>query len=83
MTVKGRVAQALLSLKNKFGLNEEGCIDIRLSRQDLASYAGTTYEPVFRIMNELSEENIIQVSGKNIMVLNDEKLESFTKDDGL
>ncbi len=68
MTVKGRVANALLQLQQKFGKSPEGHINILLSRQDLASYAGTTYETVFRIMNELVQEEAIRVEGKYITV---------------
>src|SRR5882762_8727365 len=42
MQVKGRIARALMELREKFGLTQEGFIDIALSRQDLASFAGTT-----------------------------------------
>jgi len=79
MQVKGRMAIALLTLKDKFGVSDKGCIDIRLSRQDLASYAGTTYETVFRVMNEFIEENIISVNGKDISVLDANKLLEFTR----
>nr|WP_240347894.1 Crp/Fnr family transcriptional regulator [Longitalea arenae] len=74
MPVKGRIAQALLSMSAKFGTTAEGFIDITLSRQDLASYTGTTYETVFRIMNELVLEGSIALSGKNISILNADKL---------
>lgn len=80
MSVKGRVAQALLTLKEKFGVTSEGFIDIVLSRQDLASFAGTTYETVFRIMNELTQENILTVSGKNIVIADHEKLVRLTRE---
>ncbi len=79
MPVKGRIAQALLALKDKFGINEEGFIDLVLSRQDLASFAGTTYETVFRILNQFMEENIITASGKDIAIINVEALLNFTK----
>jgi len=79
MQVKGRMAIALLTLKDKFGITENGFINITLSRQDLASYIGTTYETVFRIMNELIEENIVSVTGKDINVLDANKLLEFTK----
>ena len=59
MSVKGRVAQALISLKKQFGTKEDGSINIELSRQDLASYAGATYETVFRVINELLLKEII------------------------
>jgi CRP-like cAMP-binding protein len=74
MPVKGRIAQALLTLHAKFGTTEDGFIDINLSRQDLASYTGTTYETVFRIMNEMVLEGSIALSGKNIRVLDTPKL---------
>jgi len=78
MPVKGRVAQALISLNAKFGLNDEGFIDIELTRQNLASYAGATYETVFRIINELLQDGIIKVKGKLIMILDDARLAALT-----
>ena len=74
MPVKGRIAQALFSLKDKFGLTADGFIDIDLTRQDLASYAGATYETVFRIINDLIQEGIIVTSGKSIKITDPEKL---------
>ena len=69
MPVKGRIAQSLLYLREKFGCTEDGAIDLHLSRQDLASFAGTTYETVFRIMNEFARDELISISGKEICVL--------------
>ena len=80
MPVKGRLAQAILTLKERFGLTDEGFIDILLSRQDLASFAGTTYETVFRIMNELIKDNIIAVAGKNIAIIDSENLIRLTNE---
>jgi len=80
MPVKGRIANALLSLKKKFGVTSEGTINLLLSRQDLASYTGTTYETLFRIMNELAEENAIGLSGKSIIILSEDILLGYTKD---
>ena len=80
LQVKGRIAFSLLSLKAKFGTTPGGSIDILLSRQDLASYAGTTYETVFRILNEFVQDGLIRLEGKNIILLNDKILEGFTKE---
>ena len=77
MPVKGRVANALLSLRSKFGENKEGYVNINLSRQDLASYIGATYETVFRIMTELEEENAIGMDGKNIFIRNESSLHHY------
>lgn len=80
MPVKGRIAQALISLKEQFGTNTEGHIDIELTRQDLASYAGATYETVFRMVNELLSENIITTNAKKISIVNYQKLFALTLD---
>lgn len=80
MQVKGRIAASLLSLKNKFGVTSNGDINIILSRQDLASYSGTTYETVFRILNEFISENIISIKDKNIIIINEIKLENHIKE---
>jgi len=71
MSVKGRVAQALLSLQMQFGNDEDGFLDIELSRQDLASFTGTSYESLFRTINELLTEDVIIVSGKRIAIKNE------------
>jgi len=74
MPVKGRVALALLTLREKFGVQPEGFIDLTLTKQDLASYTGATYETVFRVLNELTGDNMLKMSGKNIGILNEKKL---------
>jgi CRP/FNR family transcriptional regulator len=71
---RGRIAQALLSLQQKFGVDAAGCIDIDISRQDLASYTGTTYEKLFKMLNELADENILAVSKKKIAITDQKKL---------
>jgi CRP-like cAMP-binding protein len=79
MPVKGRIASALLLLKDKFGIAEDGSIDITLNRQDLASYTGTTYETVFRIMSDMVQDGAIAVTGKSICVLDAGKLAEYAK----
>ena len=74
MPVKSRVADALLHLKELFGETEAGFINTNLSRQDLASFAGATYETVFRMINELVKEKLIALSGKSITITNLRKL---------
>jgi len=69
MTVKGRIAQALLTLEEKFGNTAAGYLNITITRQDLASFAGTTYETVFRVLNELADEKAIIADGKEIRIL--------------
>lgn len=78
MSVKGRVAEAFLLLQKQFGVTEEGFINIDLSRQDLASFSGATYETVFRVINELVGEKLISLSGKSISITNMVGLSNLT-----
>lgn len=78
MEVKGRIAETLLVLKNRFGQNEHGFINITLTRQDMASFSGTTYETFFRVITELKRKKIIKLSEKKIAILNEEKLIRLT-----
>jgi CRP-like cAMP-binding protein len=78
MPVKGRVAQALISLHDQFGTRPDRTINIELSRQDLASYAGATYETVFRVLNELLKDNLVKTSGKKISISDRERLLELT-----
>lgn len=71
MSVKGRLAVAILGLRDQFGLDAEGFLNLALSRQDLAAFTGATYETVFRTMNELLTEKLIIVKGKQIGILNE------------
>lgn len=80
MPVKGRLANALLTLKEKFGYDKDGFIAFPLTRQDLASYIGATYETTFRMLNAMIEENLVAVSGKFITLTNEEKLGLLRKE---
>ncbi len=81
MSVKGRLAIALISLKNQFGTDEHGAIRIELSRQDIASVVGATYETVFRIINELIIEKTIVTTKRNIKIVDEKKLHSFAREE--
>ena len=80
MQVKGRVAQALLQLREQFGTSPRGHIGLTLSRQDLASLVGATYETVFRFINELSQEGLILVEDKELAILDADGLKDYTSE---
>lgn len=70
MEVKKRIAQALLEIVSLFGTDAEQYISIPISRQDIASYAGTTYETVFKLFTNLVAKEIITSTGKRIKINN-------------
>jgi CRP-like cAMP-binding protein len=77
MEVKGRIAGALLQMASQFGYDKEKFISTSITRQDIASYAGTTYETVFKFFTELSAAGIISTSGKSIRINDAGKLRKF------
>ena len=79
MDTPGRIAGALLEMRGKFGTNREGYIAMPVSRQDVASYAGTTYETLFKIFTGLKKDKIISTSGKFIRIISEHKLHQFLK----
>ncbi|HVZ55686.1 MAG TPA: Crp/Fnr family transcriptional regulator [Chitinophagaceae bacterium] len=72
--VRGRIAQALLELAGQFGTDKSQYINLSIKRQDIASYAGTTYETVFKFFTWLIREKIITTSGKKIRINQPDRL---------
>lgn len=77
MPVKGRVAEALFTIQEVFGLNAEGYISVPITRLDIACYAGTAYEAVFRLFTKWSGEGIVSTQGKYIRIIDEKKLREF------
>lgn len=77
MEVKGRIANALLDIEAIFGRDSGGRIAMNLTRQDIAAYAGTTYETVFKLFNELIAEGVIVTEGKEIRILQESRLKAL------
>ena len=75
--VKGRISLALLEIEDVFGHNPDGFISLPLTRQDIASFAGTTYETIFKFFIELSDQNILVTAGKSIKINDRKGLEAF------
>lgn len=69
LPVKGRLVRAMFALQEAFGLAEDGFLNVDISRQDIASYAGTTYETVFKIFSEWIGLHYLQSEGKRVKLL--------------
>ena len=77
-SLKERLAELLLMIKNKFGVDADGYIDISLSREEYASIVGTATESVIRLLSEFKSERFINISGKKIAIINEKALEKIT-----
>lgn len=73
-TVKQRIAEAFLYLKNNFGEDEEGFLALTLSREDISNVVGTATESAIRIISEFKKKGLIHTSGKKVGIKNERKL---------
>jgi len=73
-SVKKRLIEILIHLKEEFGLDEEGFINIYLTREELANIAGTATESVIRLLSSLKSKKLLYLKGKKIKILNKKKL---------
>ena len=73
--VRERVAESILILKDVYGYEQNNTvINVSLKRDEIASIAGTSRETVVRLLSEYSDENILEVKGRKINILNLDKL---------
>lgn len=73
-TVRERLAEILLLLEQKLGTNPEGFINISLTREEIANIIGTATESAIRLISEFKNDHLIEVEGRNIKIINHEKL---------
>jgi CRP/FNR family transcriptional regulator len=74
-TVRERLAETILMLKEFSGLEEDGkTLKTMLSREDIANLVGTATETVIRLLSEFKDDGLIELSGKHISILNSQRL---------
>ncbi|MCB0401902.1 MAG: response regulator [Flavobacteriales bacterium] len=73
-SVRKRVADALVELKNKYKDHAEGEFSIAISRNELASLVGTSTETVIRTLSDFKDEGMISIKGSKITLDKPEQL---------
>lgn len=67
-TVRERLAEILIHLKNDFGLDENNILQISLTREELANIVGTATESVIRLLSEFKQDQLIELNGRKIRI---------------
>ena len=73
-SVRKRVAEALVTLSNRYKKDGEQQFSMNISREDLANLAGTATETTIRMLSDFKEEGLIDIKGGTISVSNYDKL---------
>lgn len=69
-TVRERLAEILLLLKDSFELDQSKTLQISLTREELANMIGTATESVIRLLSEFKQDKLIELQGRKIKLLN-------------
>ncbi|MDR2498159.1 MAG: Crp/Fnr family transcriptional regulator [Tannerellaceae bacterium] len=78
--IRGRLAEALLFLKDSYGFETDGStISIYLAREDLANLSNMTTSNAIRTLSTFVAEEIIALDGKKIRILNLEQLKRVSQ----
>ncbi len=75
--MRGKMASALLYLSSDEFLNEG--IFQHLTRQDIADFAKISTESAIKFLKEFEKDKIIKLDGKDIFILDFERLEDIAK----
>lgn len=76
--IRGRLAEALLVLKDIYGYEADGStLKACLTREDLANLSNMTTANAIRTLSSFATEGIVKLQGKKIIITNPEKLEEM------
>ncbi len=76
-SLRKRVADALVMLNKKYRRSETETFVIDMSRENLASIAGTVKESLIRTLSDFKDEKLIDIKGGDITILDEKKLENL------
>lgn len=78
-TVRERLAEILLLLKDTFDLDDQRFLKVSLTREELANLVGTATESVIRLLSEFKNDEYIELHGRKIKILKVDALKKFAR----
>jgi CRP-like cAMP-binding protein len=75
-SVRRKTAQTILLFAERLKRNK--LQQIRISRADLAAVAGIAQESLIRTLSKLKSEGLLEIEGRNIKILDFEKLKNIS-----
>jgi CRP/FNR family transcriptional regulator, polysaccharide utilization system transcription regulator len=78
--IRGRLAESLLLLKDKYGYEHDGTtLKVYLSREDIANLSNMTTSNAIRTLSTFANEKIIAIDGRKIKILDSQRLDRVSK----
>ena len=76
-SLRKKVADAILLLQKKYDNNKHEIFRIDISRENLATIAGTATESLIRTLGDFRDEKLIDIKEGAIIIINQKKLENL------
>ena len=76
-SLRKKVADAILLIQKKYQQNKDEKFVIDISRENLATIAGTATESLIRTLSDFKSEKLIDISDGHICIINQKKLENL------
>jgi len=77
---RGRLAESLLLLKDKYGFEHDGTtMKAHLSREDIANLSNMTTSNAIRTLSTFANEKVIAIDGRKIKILDVQQLNLISK----
>lgn len=77
--IRGRLAEALLVLKETYGYETDNCtLKVCLTREDLANLSNMTTANAIRTLSNFASEGIVELDGKKIRITDKKELERIS-----
>lgn len=78
--IRGRLAEALILMRDNYGYEEDGkTLKIYMAREDIANLSNMTTSNAIRTLSALAQERIILVDGRRIKIMDEEALRNISK----
>jgi CRP/FNR family transcriptional regulator, cyclic AMP receptor protein len=78
-TLRKKVAEALVSLQKKYHVNKDEPFLVDISRDDLATIAGTASESLIRTLSDFKSENLIEIKSGKVIISDEKKLANLLR----
>jgi DNA-binding response OmpR family regulator len=78
-TLRKKVAEALVSLQKKYHTNKNELYQVDISRDDLATIAGTASESLIRTLSDFKSENLIDIKSGKVIIIDEKKLANLIR----
>jgi len=78
--IRGRLAESLLLLKDKYGFEHDGTtLRVYMSREDIANLSNMTTSNAIRTLSTFASEKVIAIDGRKVKILDAHRLERISK----